>query len=388
VAPSHRKIRAGRVVLAVSGIGIAPSTLPAVGDVPGAAPELPSLTPLRGIAALIVLLYHANVLWNRDVEPLSGAVCLVGARGIERGYLAVDFFFVLSGFILLHVYGRQFSQGAHWDARSFFRARIARIFPVHLVTTALFVPFYLTDSSYYSATGLVATVLLVQPWFWSHSWNSAAWSISGEWHAYLLFPFLARHIMRNSSAAALTLGICSGLVVASLAAFVGCGHIARSPLLLVRAIPEFIMGAATYRLFLTGAVPRVLSTDTFVLAIGAVLILISETELNDLFVILLLPAFLLACAHNTGAVYRALNSFTCVYLGRISYSLYLGQGVVMSALLTLKPALSTASPVNFAAAFVVLSMAFAAALSRWIEYPARDLLRRALGSTPGVHRSQ
>jgi peptidoglycan/LPS O-acetylase OafA/YrhL len=344
----------------------------------GTASELPSLTPLRGIAALIVLFYHANALWNRDGDPLSRAGCLVGARGIERGYLAVDFFFVLSGFILLHVYGQRFSHGGHRDARSFFRARIARIFPVHLVTTILFVPIYLTDSSY-SATGLVATVLLVQPWFWSHSWNSPAWSISAEWHAYLLFPFLARHIMRNSSAAALTLGICSGLVVASLVASVGCGHIARSPLLLVRAIPEFIMGAATYRLFIAGVGGRALSTDTFVLVIAAALILVSEIELNDLVIVLLLPAFLLACAYNDGAIYRSLNSFACVYIGRISYSLYLGQGVVMSALLTLKPVLPTVSPICLAGVFVALSMVFAAALSRWIEYPARDILRRALG---------
>ena len=366
------------MVPTVSGVGIAPSTLPAVDTVRGAAAELPSLTPLRGIAALIVLFYHANALWNRDVDPLAGAVCRVGARGIERGYLAVDFFFVLSGFILLHVYGRQFSQGGHRVARSFFQARVARIFPVYLVTTILFVPFFLTDSSY-STTGLIATLLLVQPWFLSHSWNPPAWSVSAEWHAYLLFPSLARHIMRKSTAAALTLGICSGLVVASLVALVGCGHIARSPLLLARAIPEFIMGAATYRLYMTGAGGRVLSTDTFVLASGAVLILISEIDLNDLYIVLLLPAFLLACAYNDGAVSRALNSFTCVYLGRISYSLYLGQGVVMSALLALKPALLTASPIHLAGAFIALSMAFAAILSKWIEYPARNLVRRTLG---------
>jgi peptidoglycan/LPS O-acetylase OafA/YrhL len=342
--------------------------------------EAPSLTGLRGLAALVVLLFHVNLLLDPHMHLQAGAVCTAGATGVERGYLAVDFFFMLSGFVMLHVYGLRFSGAGPPNTWPFYRARIARIFPVHLATTALFVPFFLYDRSY-SATGLIATVFLVQPWVWSQSWNQGSWSISAEWHAYLLFPLLARHIMRNSAASALTLGICSGLIVASLLGFIGCGNIASSPLLLGRALPEFIIGTAAYRIFISGAARGALGTDAAALAIAASIILISETGANDLFIVVLLPALLLSCVYNNREVNRALNSSLSLYLGRISYSLYLGQGVVMIALLTIKPLLPDAlsSPVSLACAFAVFSMAFATALSRWLEYPARDLVRKALG---------
>jgi hypothetical protein len=66
--------------------------------------QLPSLTPLRGIAALWVVLYHccgtAQFFPNLDITPHSYL--------ISKGYLAVDIFFVLSGFVMAHVYRRAF----------------------------------------------------------------------------------------------------------------------------------------------------------------------------------------------------------------------------------------------------------------------------------------
>lgn len=68
--------------------------------------QLPALTPLRGIAALWVVLYHycgtAQYLPNLDITPHSYIV--------SKGYLAVDIFFMLSGFVMAHVYHRAFSE--------------------------------------------------------------------------------------------------------------------------------------------------------------------------------------------------------------------------------------------------------------------------------------
>ena len=66
--------------------------------------QLPSLTPLRGIAALWVVFYHyggtAQYLPNLDITPHSYV--------ISKGYLAVDMFFMLSGLVMTHVYHRLF----------------------------------------------------------------------------------------------------------------------------------------------------------------------------------------------------------------------------------------------------------------------------------------
>jgi peptidoglycan/LPS O-acetylase OafA/YrhL len=97
--------------------------------------QLPSLTPLRGIAALWVVLYHycgtAQFFPNLDITPQS---YLIG-----KGYLAVDMFFMLSGFVMTHVYFCAFSESVGRNYRDFLVARIARLYPLHVFILLLFV---------------------------------------------------------------------------------------------------------------------------------------------------------------------------------------------------------------------------------------------------------
>jgi hypothetical protein len=83
--------------------------------------HLASLTPLRGIAALWVVLFH--YCWH---FPAVHSDRYTGA--VNKGYLAVDLFFMLSGFVISHVYHRVFARqvtGRHY--RDFLKARVARI---------------------------------------------------------------------------------------------------------------------------------------------------------------------------------------------------------------------------------------------------------------------
>ena len=105
----------------------------AVAPGPGRRVEhLPSLTPLRGIAALWVVVFH--FCWRfPNMQPDDYGV-------VREGYLAVDMFFVLSGFVISHVYKDVFAKEC--TARrycDFLKARIARIYPLHLVMLMLFI---------------------------------------------------------------------------------------------------------------------------------------------------------------------------------------------------------------------------------------------------------
>lgn len=94
---------------------------------------LANLTPLRGIAALIVLFFHFDLYWS---GPFAGAL-LAPAQShfAQKGYIEVDFFFALSGFIMYHVYGASFSDAVTKDGLwQFMKARFARIYPRHLFT--------------------------------------------------------------------------------------------------------------------------------------------------------------------------------------------------------------------------------------------------------------
>src|SRR5215472_14129748 len=93
------------------------------------ATRIPCLDGLRGVAALAVLLYHFNIFFLpqarvTDIVPF-----------VKSAYLAVDLFFLLSGFVMAHVYGRLLSSDrrAHWLL--FAKARFARIYPLFALST-------------------------------------------------------------------------------------------------------------------------------------------------------------------------------------------------------------------------------------------------------------
>ncbi len=125
--------------------------------------ELPALTALRGLAALTVLFYHGSFLAFR----FAGGE----RRGLARGNLAVDLFFLLSGFVLSHVYGSRLGPGRSWRAvGKFLWARFCRIYPASLFTVAVFVLQYTIGRLVWPAgvsfkAQLTAALLLMQvPW--------------------------------------------------------------------------------------------------------------------------------------------------------------------------------------------------------------------------------
>src|ERR1039458_4042522 len=99
----------------------------ASGSHPAMNAKINALTSLRFFAAFAVVVYHM-----RDYS-------LAGLRGgpLEKARLAVDLFFVLSGFILAHVYGAAFTEKRS-SLRAFFVARLARIYPAHLAMMIVF----------------------------------------------------------------------------------------------------------------------------------------------------------------------------------------------------------------------------------------------------------
>ncbi|RWZ50936.1 hypothetical protein ELQ90_08920 [Labedella phragmitis] len=163
--------------------------------------ELRQLTGLRIIAALWVVLFHFEGQYARLLPEIGGVVWATGSRG----FLAVDLFFVLSGYILAYQHLRTFSEGRGRFGR-FLLKRLARIYPVHLATLVFLVLVVLVGArigvtlgraEHFTVEGAVQDLLLVRGWFWpSQGWNYPAWSLSAEWLAYLLFPVICLVIAR------------------------------------------------------------------------------------------------------------------------------------------------------------------------------------------------
>lgn len=154
--------------------------------------ELRPLTSARGIAAWYVVLYHIR-------ESAAWALPAPVVGFFAKGYLAVDFFFVLSGFVIWLNYGTMLREHGVRAVPHFLWRRLARIYPLHLLVLLGAVGFALVCVATgrgmpqdYAWDTLPFHLLLIQNWglLDQLGWNAPAWSISCELGAYLLFPLL------------------------------------------------------------------------------------------------------------------------------------------------------------------------------------------------------
>jgi peptidoglycan/LPS O-acetylase OafA/YrhL len=171
------------------------------GPAPSRPGEIKSLAGARAIPPLLLVLYHyCEGHHYRDFKPFD---LLIG-----HGYMWVEFFFALSGFILTYVYGARWI--AFWRGgayRDFLIARLARLYPLHLAMLLYILVMMIALNGIASITGtpsiyevayhpvvtwptFVANLFLVQAWniFPYLSWNGASWFVSAEFLLCLLFP--------------------------------------------------------------------------------------------------------------------------------------------------------------------------------------------------------
>jgi peptidoglycan/LPS O-acetylase OafA/YrhL len=297
--------------------------------------QIPSLTPLRGIAALFVVAFHLQFFVpNLRYEAIFPAFLF--------GYLWVDFFFVLSGFIIAHVYGRQLEGGIRsFGYRRYLYARWCRIYPLHFVVLASFVAFELVQIGLHHGFGLLPGFRPFSdthtiPGIFSHLllinslnlhdrllWNFPAWSISAEVVAYLCFPVLFLALSRRPALLSwLTFSVL--LYLLNLLALTNGGRLAiHHDYGAVRCLLEFSMGILVYEAHRSGRFGKLLGSDAaFLVVFGSILVGMTF-YLRD---VLLIPAFaalVLTGARNDGAVARLLGTRALTHLGDVSYSIYM-----------------------------------------------------------------
>ncbi|MER7673268.1 acyltransferase [Kitasatospora sp. NPDC096128] len=149
----------------------------------GRTTRLPSLTGLRFVAAAAVVAQHSSLIWTRGHG--ENAVLL------RLGFAAVTFFFLLSGFLLTWAWRPDQPVGIFW------RRRVARILPSHLVTLALGVLLLAAAGRAVPLHAWLPNALLVQTWsprfdLLDPGVNGVSWSLCCDLAFYLLFPVVAR----------------------------------------------------------------------------------------------------------------------------------------------------------------------------------------------------
>src|ERR1700709_576806 len=154
--------------------------------------EVRALTSLRGVAAMWVFLFHLDL--KRPMFPPG----LLAWVPIGRGYIAVDLFFILSGFVMALSYRDSFlPQPLAVAYPAFLMRRVARIMPLNaVVVIVLALAVWLggrAGDTFVTARNpwaVVANLLLVQDWGLYRSIDKPAWSVSVEMAVYLTYPAL------------------------------------------------------------------------------------------------------------------------------------------------------------------------------------------------------
>ncbi len=303
----------------------------------------------RGICALLVAAHHVEARGFLYWQPL-----------IRNAWLFVDFFFVLSGFVIAHAYGAALATPP--QAKSFAIRRFGRLWPLHVAMLAALValelshlviaqghpiagdrPAFTADRSPYT---ILTNLFLVQslglhPY---ETWNGPAWSISTEFYTYLVFAGVCLAARARAARLALSFALAIGGAVV-LARFSRYGMRETFGWGFFRCLYGFFTGVLTYEVWRHGFAARLKGTAAELAAVAAViafLTVVPGSPAGEYFATPLFALAVLVFAGEGGVLSRALRSRPAAALGRWSYSIYMVHTLVLAVLFS---ALHMAEPV-------------------------------------------
>lgn len=361
------------------------------------------LDSLRGICALLVALHHFRANGRIVDLPL-----------VQNAFLFVDMFFALSGFVIANAYFNVLANGS--SVGSFIVKRFARLYPLHIATISVFLVLEIVlapalavgrapFSGAMSADALVLNVLLLNSIGLTDglTWNYPSWSIGAEFMTYLVF---AAAVWAFAKRSLILFGVLAPAGVAALLLFSPDNIDATNDLGLVRCIAGFSMGVLTWRLVSSRpalhASQRLSAWAFTVIEVGlcaAVIVFVwfvghgTASLLSPL-----LFASVVGCFYfQKGAVSNSLGTPCLLWLGAISYSVYMVHALIASRLFSgglklgeqFTPLVLLDERGRFGATplagdtmtiiYLILVVAAASLTYRFIEMPGQRAVRQAFG---------
>lgn len=286
-----------------------------------------ALDSLRGICAIFVAIYHFSTISYLADVPF-----------IKNGFLFVDFFFVLSGFVIASSYGSRLRNG--FSIARFMFLRMGRLYPLHLFVLCLYLGTAFTGmSDGYTAPNFWTTAFLLQAFSDGDlgNWNPPSWSISAEVWAYLVFALLCQFSGKMLPWLLGSLIICAPPILLWTSdryldvCFQGA---------LLRCLFGFSMGALAFKFWNSSArmsLSWITSTLIESIAAAASLLIVSFAGAGPLS-FLCPPIFvvtILIFAQEGGAISSILITRPIALIGALSYSIYMTHMFVQARLLNL-----------------------------------------------------
>lgn len=288
------------------------------------------LDSFRGLCAVSVVMFHTYVVQS-----------IAEFEFFKNAYLFVEFFFILSGFVLMHTYRQRLNDMAGF--KDFFISRTARLYPLHLFMLGVYLlleggrklaelkGFTFNEPAFTGATSpheLLPNLLLLQSWLNSAmtgSFNYPSWSISIEYYLYLIFGVMAVFARSN------TIKL---FAVVSLAAFITLWNgESWLKLEIFRGTSCFFAGACLYWVYDKIKDFDLRPVHFSLLEIACVLavyrLLVAPVEHKGIYASLLFCLVILAFAFERGVISRLLQRPVFVWLGALSFSIYLTHAAIL-----------------------------------------------------------
>jgi peptidoglycan/LPS O-acetylase OafA/YrhL len=281
----------------------------------------------RGIAAPLIAMFHFHI-----DSPISTSLF------VRHSWMLVDFFFVLSGFVITHAYAGRLETAQ--SRVTFLKRRLARVWPLHVTMLGLFV---LLELYRYTTTGsgftgdrsvfaIFTNLTLLQSMHFHDSltWNTPSWAVSTEFYTYIVFALLlgaAASVGKRVFAAVF-------IVAASVAVLVFVSHYGMHETFdfgFFRCLYGFFFGLLTYEVWRRWPARTGTAVEAAALTVTVIYLIYApgHTTLEYLAV----PVFavvVLAFAGDGGAISRLLRIAPIEKLGQWSYAIYLVQMFIIT----------------------------------------------------------
>lgn len=286
------------------------------------------LDSFRGLAAIFVVIYHMRFVGS--ITELSF---------FKGSYLFVEFFFVLSGFVLAYGYHSKINP----KFRDFFITRTFRILPLHAFVLIIMILLefgkllaYKNGFHFYSEpftnkaqlSDIVPNLFLLQAWLpgaYTFSWNFPSWSISVEYYMYMIF-FVTLMFANNFRYLFWSFISLTMFMLIFINIDIGME--------VIRGLSCFFLGAITYLVYKNTYKKIRLHKHYFslievILLLLVVAIVSSNLEYKSLIASALFSGTVFVFAFEMGCVSKIFKHDLLIRLGKLSYSIYMTQAVVL-----------------------------------------------------------
>lgn len=343
---------------------------------------LDTLTSFRFFAAVLVFIFHVGIFTK-----------------YQTGYLGVSFFFILSGFILAYSYSNKVKTLSHLELKNFYIARFAKIYPIHILTFFLAIPYYffipLKHEPILYVFQAFTNILLIQSFipFGNISFNGVSWSLSDELFFYALFPFLivisfkCLKSIKGMLIFSLSLWLAIVIFISNFFSEINDFNTWFTYYFPVIRIVEFIVGITIGLVFLEikNNFSKFSSIFYSFLEISAITLLIMIVIISPDFIqnlrygLIYTPflAFLIfAFSFQKGYISKLISKRIFVYLGEISFSFYMIHNLVLSYIFFLwKPNIEAYLLIT---SCFIISLILSSILYHFFEEPMRYKVKNSL----------